>query len=400
MDKTNKRIMCLGAGLSQLPLIRKAVDMGLFVITVDYKPENPGHKISDEYVNCSTMDKDCVLRAAERLKVDGISTFASNVAVPSVSFVASELELPGGNFNNSEVLYDKGKFRDFQRKHGLNYPDFLVAEDFSEIKNALKDLKKPVIFKPVDSSGSRGISKLNEITEEKSEKAFLNAKEHSHSGMVCVEEFIEGIEVGGDAFLVDSKVKAVITHKHIDNFIPVGHELPTNVSEGDQNKVIEELSVTCSNLNYSNGPLNFDVMISSQGVFILEMSSRLGGNGIPLLVYRGTGADFISTCINFSIGEELNLPEKIEVSKSCGSWVFGSEKEGRITNMTSKEEIKEKVPEIFDCIINYKIGYEVSEFVHSGNQIGYFLFDCPRDTNYEDITSRIERALALEVSKI
>lgn len=400
MDKSNKRIMCLGAGLSQLPLIRKAVNMGLFVVTVDYKPENPGHKISDEYVNCSTMDKNCVLEAAKRLKIDGITTFASNVAVPSVSFVAHELELPGGDFENSQTLYDKGKFRYFQKRHGLKYPDFLVAEDFSEIKNIIKDLKKPLIFKPVDSSGSRGISKLNELTEKTSENAFLNAKIHSHSGKVCVEEFIEGIEVGGDAFLIDSTVRAVITHKHIDNFVPVGHELPTNISEEDQNKVIEELSVTCSNLNYSNGPLNFDVIVSSKGVYILEMSSRLGGNGIPLLVHRGTGADFISTGINFSIGEELKLPEEMKIRGKCGSWVFGSRKSGIITNIASKEELKEKVPEVFDCIINYKIGDEVSEFLHSGNQIGYVLFDCPPDTNYEDITSRIESSLALEISKI
>lgn len=392
--------MCLGAGFSQLPLIKRAVNMGLFVITVDYNPENPGHKISDKYVDCSTRDKDCVLKAAKKLKIDGIATFASNVAVPSVSFVARELELPGGKFENSEILYDKGKFRDFQKKHGLKSPDFLVAEDFSEIKSTVKDLKKPVIFKPVDSSGSRGISKLNEITEKTSENAFFKAKRHSHSGMVCVEEFIEGVEVGGDAFLVDSEVKAVITHKHINNFVPVGHELPTNIFEEDQNKVIEELSIVCDDLNYSNGPLNFDVIVSSKGAYILEMSSRLGGNGIPLLVQRGTGTDFISTSINFSIGEEFKLPEEIEVLERCGSWVFGSEKTGRITNLASKEEIKEKVPEVFDCTVNYKIGDKVSEFVHSGNQIGYVLFDCPRDTNYEDITSRIESALALEVSEI
>lgn len=390
--------MCLGAGLSQIPLIEKAVDMGLYVITVDYKPENPGHKISDEYVNCSTMDKDCVLNAARELRIDGITTIASNVAVPSVSFVAHELNLPGKNFENPEILYDKGKFRDFQRKHNLNCPDYLIAGDFSEIEGILKDLRLPLIFKPVDSSGSRGVCKLDAMSNKSYEKAFSYAKEYSHSGMVCVEEFIEGIEVGGDAFLVNSKVNAVITHKHINNFIPVGHELPTNISEYDQRRVIEELSTTCNDLNYTDGPLNFDVIVSSEGVFILEMSSRLGGNGIPLLVDRGTGVDFISTVISFSIGEEFEIPEKIEILRECGSLVFGSEKNGKLANIASEKQIKEVVPEVFGCTINYKIGDEVFEFVHSGNQIGYILFDCPLDTNYETIISKIKDALALEVT--
>ncbi len=393
-----KKIMCLGAGLSQLPLIEKAVKMGLYVITVDYTPWNPGHKISHEYVNCSTMDKECVLNAAKNLKIDGIATIASNVAVPTVSFVAQELGIPGENFKNAEVMYDKGKFRDFQKKQGLNYPNYLIGEELAKIEGALKGLNPPLLFKPVDSSGSRGVTKLDEITGRDCSKAFFYAKKYSHSGKVCVEEFVEGVEVGGDAFLVDSKVNAVITHKHIRNFIPVGHELPTNISIEDQARVIEELSATCSNLGYTDGPLNFDVIVSSELVTIVEISSRLGGNGIPFLVYRGTGVDFISAVINYSIGAELEMPEKLEVLRACGSWVFGSEKNGSIKNIANEEHVKKMVSEVFNYTVNYKIGDEISEFIHSGNQIGYVLFDCLPEKNYDEIVSRIKDTIKLEVS--
>ncbi len=399
IDDDKKKIMCLGAGLSQLPLIEKAVDLDLYVITVDYSPESPGHKISHEYVNCSTMDKECVLKAAKRIKIDGVVTIASNVAVPTVSFVAHELGLSGEDLKSSKIMYDKGKFRDFQEKQGFNCPGFVIGKDFSEVRYTIKNLKAPLIFKPVDSSGSRGISKLNEVTDGICEGAFYFAKEYSHCGMVCVEEFVEGVEIGGDAFLVDSKVNAVITHKYIDDFVPVGHELPTNISISEQERVIEEISATCNVLGYADGPLNFDVIVSPKEVTVLELSPRLGGNGIPFLVERGTNVDFVSAVISYSMGMELEMPDKIEVLKSCGSWVFGSPRKGRIKNIASEKQIKEIVPEVFNCTFNYEIGDEVSPFTHSGNQIGYILFDCPPEKEYKEIVTRISNALVLEISE-
>ena len=115
-----KKLMMLGAGANQLPLIKRAVELGLHVITVDYLPDNVGHKYSHQFVNCSTVDCAGVLAVAERLEIDGIVTLASDAAVPTIAYVTSSMGLNGASSPIAKILTNKAQFRQFQRQHGLS----------------------------------------------------------------------------------------------------------------------------------------------------------------------------------------------------------------------------------------------------------------------------------------
>lgn len=184
-----KRILFLGGSKFQIPPIKYAKKQGHYVISCDYLPDNPGHQYADEYYNVSTTDSDAVLALAEKLNVDGIVAYASDPAAPTQAYVANKLGLPSNPYESVEILSRKDYFRKF-----LEENDFLVPKsnsfDFESIDQAIAwfdKLEKPVIVKPVDSSGSKGVTKV--YTEEELVHAFSYALEFSRAKIVAVEEF-------------------------------------------------------------------------------------------------------------------------------------------------------------------------------------------------------------------
>lgn len=394
------KIMILGAGPGQMPLIRTAVELGFYVITVDNLPDNVGHKLANWSVNCSTVDLACVLAAAAELQIDGIATFASDVATQSVGYVANQLGLAGCSLLVAQTMSNKAKFRAFQRQHAgvLNSPGFASGDSMPAIADDVVVLTPPLLFKPVDTSGSRGIVRVDSEDWEQYQSAFDYAQSFSRSKVVCVEEYIEGEDVSGDGFMVDGKLSAVITHKRKRQFVPIGHSLPTHLSPEDQERVLAEVAAHCHALGYHDGPLDFDVRVAPGRVVVLEMSPRLGGNGIPMIIHRATGVDLMAATLRFAIGQRVELPAQLAITRSCGSWIFGSTSAGQIVSVADKPTMQAAVPEVFEYVVHCQIGDMVPSFVHSGNSLGYVLFDNPPGCNYSEMIERVERTLQLVVT--
>jgi biotin carboxylase len=392
-----KKLMILGAGPHQVAGIKKAVELGLYVISVDYLPENIGHKYSHQYVNCDVTDPAGVLRAAESLSIDGIVTFAE-IATKSVAFVAERLGLPGNSTAAIELLVNKARFRSLQLENQLNSPCFVAGTRWEDVSDQVAALSPPLMFKPVDSNSSRGITWVGRFDTNRCVTAFEYARGYSRSKSVCVEEYLEGVEVGGDGFLVNGRLAfAAITHKHKNGFVPIGHSLPTNIDGKRQQKVRAELATNCRAAGYTDGPLNFDVIVSPDRVTVLEMSPRLGGNGIPFVIKRATGVDLITTTLHFAVGEAIAFPANSTLIRDCGSWVFGSKCAGHLQDIAGETALKAAVPEVFDYFSLYHTGDSVSEFIHTGNSMGYVLFDCPPQSSYDQMVERLQQALHLKV---
>ncbi len=183
--------MILGVGPNLSPAIKKAIEMGYHVITVDCFQDNIGHKHSHQFVNFSTVDKEGVLKGARENSIDGIMTMGSDVAVPSVGYVYDMLGLPGVSEESAEKLSNKKNFREFQRKIGINQPEFVTGDNLEDIESKLSQLSPPFLFRPIDTSGSRGITTSSECEKAQYMEAFKNAKRFSRSGIVCIEEFLE-----------------------------------------------------------------------------------------------------------------------------------------------------------------------------------------------------------------
>ena len=390
--------MILGAGLFQLPAIKKAKKLGYCVITVDHTPDNPGHQYSHHYVNCSTVDKIGVLRAAKELQIDGICTFASDVAIPAVGYVCDALGLNGPSLQVAETFSQKHLFRAFLKQHDQLCPDYMVGSSFSEVESFIAERDnegRKFLAKPVDTSGSRGVSMFYASQKNQAERSFEFAKQFSRSGLVCVEEFIEGEEVGGDGLLRNGKFEFIaITHKHLEGFIVQGHSLPPNLDPVDRARVIGALEDTCARLGYSNGPLNFDVMVSPSAIHIIEMSPRNGGNGLPAVIQRHYGVDLELMTLQMAVGDTLVIPKINDDPSSCGSLVIGSSKAGILDSITDLETLRSSLSGVYELTCTAHSGDAISALDHNGNSLGYVLFE---SEDYEEAVAAINQSLQIKL---
>jgi biotin carboxylase len=257
----------------------------------------------------------------------------------------------------------------------------------------------PIVFKPVDASGSRGITRLDRLEPGSVERAFRKAQSYSPSKVVCVEEFVPGTEVGGDAVLIRGQVAFIaITHKRMQGFVVTGHSLPTNVTARDQQRVIEHLTAVCAALGYRHGPLNFDVIVSPDAVTTLEMSARNGGNGIAGVIERATGVDVEQATIRMALGVVPDLPVRTHVARCAGSYVFGHPTGGRLHRICELADLQRRVPQVFHAVFAKQPGDRIEPFEHNGNLIGFALFDCLSPDEYERVTERIGASLDIAVS--
>ena len=181
--------MLLGGLRYLLPVIKAAHEQGYYVITADYLPDNVAHKYSDEYCNVSIIDKEAVLEAARRLKIDGIMSFACDPGVVAASYVQNEMGLPSfGPFESVEILQNKDKFRRFLATNGFNVP---WAFGFASKDEAWANRDKfgyPLIVKPTDSAGSKGCTRVDDESHLMS--AIEYAFKYTFGGHIIIEEFI------------------------------------------------------------------------------------------------------------------------------------------------------------------------------------------------------------------
>lgn len=387
--------MILGAGLFQLPAIKKAVSLGYHVITVDHTPDNPGHRFSHTFVNCSTADKEHVLRCAEKLEIDGICTFSSDIAIPTLGYVCDRLGLTGPSVRVADTLSQKHLFRAALMEHGQSCPDFAAGRHLSEVRCVLERGNGPFVAKPVDTSGSRGVVKFWPDQPGAAARAFECARHYSRSGLVCVESFVEGEEVGGDGFLVDGKFEFIaITHKHLDGFVVTGHSLPSSLDSSAEATVTAALEQMCQKVGYLCGPLNFDVIVSPGRATILEMSPRTGGNGLPAVIQRHFGVDLEVLTLERAVDDFFGAPDAETCRPACGSLVFGSPRAGILLSITDPAQLKTRVEEVYELIVSARIGDSVQPFEHNGNSLGYALFE---SSDYDQTVGRILHSLDIDV---
>lgn len=201
-----KKILMLGGAMQQIPAIKCAKELGFYVITCDYLPNNPGHKFADEYYNISTTEKERVLELAIKLGIDGVLAYASDPAAPTAAYVSEKMGLPGNPYDAVNVMTQKDLFRKFLKEHGFNTPQ---ARGYCSYETAYKEIENftfPIMVKPVDSSGSKGVVKID--SKEELKNAIDEALFYSRSKRFIIEEFIrkKGYQISGDGFSIDGKL--------------------------------------------------------------------------------------------------------------------------------------------------------------------------------------------------
>jgi len=348
-----KKLMLLGGMRYLVPVIEAAHKLGVYVITCDYLPNNIAHKYSDEYCNVSILEKDKVLEKAKELKIDGILSFACDPGVVTAAYVAEKMGLPSsGPYESIEILQNKGKFRKFLTENNFNVP---VAKQYTDIETALNDIEMfnwPVIVKPTDSAGSKGVTKVVEKSELRD--AINYALKFSHSNEFIIEDFLEKIGDSSDcdSFSVDGELKFVSfsAQKFDENcenpYTPAAFTWPASISKEHQEELTNEIQRLLKLLDMKNSIYNIETRECTNGkAYIMECSPRGGGNRLAEMIRYMTGVDMITNIVKSALGMELDVIEQKELKDNWAEIILHSEKEGTFEKLWISEEISSNIVE-------------------------------------------------------
>ena len=368
-----KKVMLLGGNYFQMTATKAAKELGHYVISVDYLPDNPAHKFADEYHNVSTVDREAVLHLAKELQIDGIVSYASDVSAPTAAYVAEQMGLPTNPLKAVEVLTRKDRFRPFLEENGFPAPQGQGFTDYQAALEFFKTIRKPAMVKPVDASGSKGVSKI--FSEDEFESAYKNAAEYSRAGVILVEEFMErkGHQIAGDGFIVDGKlVFAGFMNEHFDQLcnplVPIGESYPAVLSEELREKARTEIQKVLTALDMKMGAINLDFIVGTDDeIHILEIGPRNGGNLITDAIAYASDLDLAKFTIQAALGLDCSAVKEMPIHTYTSSYVVHALESGIFDHVEIADEIK-------DDLVRYDLfvepGDEVSRFDNGALGIG------------------------------
>ena len=367
-----KKLMLLGGIRYLLPVIDAAHKQGYYVITADYLPDNIAHRYSDEYVNVSIVDKEAVLKVACEKEIDGIMSFGVDPGVVAASYVQNKMSLP--SFGPYESV-----------------PWSLA---FSSLEDALSDLaifSYPLIVKPTDSAGSKGVTRVDK--EKNLKEALLHAFAHSIKNKIIVEQFIEkeGCSSDSDCFSINGELKFVsFSAQRFDEyaastFVPAAYSWPSTITIQQESELSFELQRLLKLLNMNTSVYNIETRIGVDGKpYIMEVSPRGGGNRLSEMIRYATGVDLITAAVCASVGDTIG---EIKQKTYQGYWAEIVLHAGRFMGL---EISKSFSAEIVEEDLWVEVGDEVESFEGANNAIGMLIlkFDSLKELEHALATQR------------
>ncbi len=396
-----KKVLMLGGSTSQICAIKKAQEMGLYVIICDYLADNPGQYVADEFYQISTTDKEAVLALAKKTGVSAVICYASDPAAPSAAYACEKLGFATNPYESVMVLSNKDTFRAYLKENGFNTPKAFYYSDFNEYICDGDKFPYPVMVKPVDSSGSKGINKI--YSKDELEFAFNDAMKYSRAKRIIVEEFIEkkGYQISGDGFSVDGVLKfrffgnEFYSNDKIKEYVPLGESFPSVLDDNTQQRIHNELQRLITCLGMKTGAYNIEVILDkNDNIYILELGARNGGSLIPQITKYATGVDMVEYTIKAALGEDCS---DISMDKHNGYWsnyMVHSTKSGRLKEVVIADELKENFVEYQT---DYKTGDEVTKFENSGHALGTMVFKYKTKEEMFDKTARLTSLVKVEL---
>lgn len=373
-----KKILLLGGSRYIVPVIKEIHKLGYKAITCDYLPNNIAHKYSDDYYNISIIEKEKVLELAQKLNIDGIMSFACDPGVVTASYVAEEMGLPFQcSYKSTKILQDKGLFRKFLWDNGFNCPH---SKRYNDIDEALSDVdyfRWPVIVKPVDSAGSKGVIRVDD--EKDLKDSIKISLSESHNGHFIIEDFItfKGYHSSADCFTIDGKLvfctfSDQLFDKTAENpYTPAYIIWPSTMSHDNQIYLTKEIQRLMDLLGMKNGIYNIETCVGTDNKpYIMEVSPRGGGCKIAEIQNLATGIDLINAEVKSALGEKI---EEIKSAEFDGVWCEmvihnNCGKSGIFKNLSIRDDIQDKYVKVIDLAA--QTGDYVEPFTGANKALG------------------------------
>lgn len=379
-EKLMKKILLLGGSAQQVIAIETAKRLGYYTVLCDYLSDNPGQNYADKFYLVSTTDKEKILEIAKEENIDGILAYASDPAAPTAAYVAQKLKLPGNPYESVEILCNKDKFRKFLSENDFFTPK---AKGYSKIEEALQDIadgffKLPIIVKPVDSSGSKGVSCIDNASEAVDKLNY--AISFSRNKKIIVEEFVEkfGYQIAGDGLSVNGKLvfryfaNDHFNQKCVNPFVPISASFPYNMPKVIQDKIHKEIQRLLDLLGMKTSTYNFDMRIDKDyNVYLMEVAPRDGGNYIPQIIKYATDVDLVEYSIRAAMGEKFKVENFGEPKGYFSYYAVHSLKDGILDCVEIDKDVLEN--NIIENHIIKNCGDEIKAFTGANTTLGILL---------------------------
>ena len=323
MSKT--KLAVLGASYLQLPLVEKARSLGIEVHCFAWDNDDAVCKpVADHFYDISVLEQDMILDKCREIAIDGITTIATDICVPTICYVAEALGLISNSYDSALYATNKAMMRQRFFEHGVSSPRFVRVNDSAEIPVSFNF---PVIVKPTDRSGSRGVTKVEDSSALRS--AITRACAESLEKKCVVEEFVDGSEVSVESISWQGRHTILaITDKVTTGepyFVELEHHQPSALSDDIQQRIRTETikALDALGVNYGAGHSEFKITADGQ-IYIIEVGARMGGDFIGShLVPLSTGYDFVKGVIDVALNR-FSVPI-VETAGFAGVYFLSSE---------------------------------------------------------------------------
>ena len=362
-----KKLAIIGASYLQRPLVEKCKELGVYSICFAWEDGAVCKDLCDKFYPISTIDKETILKVCQEDKIDGITTIASDVATLTVNYVAEQMGLIGNPDKYSQTATNKYLMRQCFMEHNVPSPKFCLTD--GDIPEIAKTFTYPVIVKPTDRSGSRGVEKVER--QDELQEAIARACAESFQKKAVIEEFVEGREISVESISFKGKHHILqITDKVTTEapfFVELEHHQPSSLPDDIKAKVKDIVLNALDALHIQYGASHSELKITEDGdIRVIEIGARMGGDFIGSdLVKLSTGYDFLKGVIEVAFGD-FEEP-KISEHNYSGVYFLCKETENLLPIIVNAGKYPEIVrAEVTDLVLR--------NIEQSADRSGYFIY--------------------------
>lgn len=364
-----KKIAIIGGSYLQLPIVKKAMNMGVEVHCFAWLDGAVCANVADFFYPISIIEKDKILEKCQVIGIDGIATIASDTAVVTVNYVASRMGLRSNPDEYTEVTTNKYKMRQCFFENNVPSPKFALVDEYGHYQ--IQGFKFPLIVKPTDRSGSRGVEKISDPVQ--LDSSIDRAMKESFEHKAIIEEYVTGREVSVESISYEGKHTVLqITDKVTTGapyFVELEHHQPSSLPDDIQKKICKIVLQSLDALHIQYGASHSELKIDENGeIRVIEIGARMGGDFIGSdLVRLSTGYDFLKGVIEVALG---SFHEPIITEHNYSGVFFLSKETERLKPII---ENYKNYPEIIEAEITNN---ELKNIECSADRSGYLIYQC------------------------
>ena len=395
-----KTIVVLGAADGSLSTYRTATEMGYRTIAVDWSATAPGIELADEYLPLSTRDVPAILAAlGNRQDLAGVVAPSSDIAVPTQRELTVSLGLPTPLSELAvRASVDKEIVRGMLDEMGASSYQWRGGDDPGLLASRARELRFPVVVKPADAQGGRGVTRCAAPAEV--DEAVWEAQRRSYGGGILVEEEVPGVHCGCECVVDNGKVAFMAMTRRTLGAPPlamtIAHTMPAGLPAAVADTVRSIVDKLCARLGYQRGPLNLDMVVTPDGEpFIIELGLRTGGNGLDDLVRHCYGVDPVGAALQAAVGQPFELSPHIP--RPMKWQVLAAERAGELVSISGVSRT-EAIPEVTDLVVLAEPGQRVRPYREVSDRLGWVVLHADTIPALDAAADQVTQTLLFDVA--